>query len=173
MRVETPDVNVERVQKIIDALKSEEVAKNGVGFNMGPWIADREDREDREDTLLDKTGYECGTVACIGGTASIVQLLEQGVDIDRAGIIGRGNWLYQMTQNNPAPERWLGISDGAAGQLFGPDEVYTLRDIPLSSAIRVLEVLRDEKAVDWVKALNETGRGDLIMREPSATASPV
>lgn len=167
MRVETPDVNVERVQRVIDALKHEELVRLGVGFNMGPWITDR---TDREETLLDKSGHDCGTVACIGGTAAIIQLLEKGEGIDKAGTEW-GNWLYRMTQDNPQPERWLGISDVAASQLFGPDEVYNLREIPLHSAIRVLEILRDEQAVDWAKALMETGMKDLIYREPPVLLS--
>ena len=57
-----------RFGRLLAAMRQEDetLLKLDVGFNMGPML------DDRSDISPDRSGHQCGTVACIAGTAALL-----------------------------------------------------------------------------------------------------
>lgn len=164
-------VNVDRVNYLIKVLKDGELAAKGIGFNMGPWIARQ------QDGFYDRSGHYCGTVACLGGTIDLIQLFDKRQDaleaIDRQQLNSQGLGSVAAILNEGAyegegpyvrPAVWLGLDkdeEAADTNLFQP-ELATWSEIRMETAIRCLEILRDELVIDWERAATECGQSSLI-----------
>ena len=126
-------MNVERINAVADAIEQHSVP--GLGFNMNYFRA--EFVADMEPTA-DKTGQECGTVACIAGWAH---------------TIGKTEDTFS------AAAEWLGLDPwfgpiGTSEQLFlasnAPDEPqYKLDQTTAAQAVRTLRHLAATGKVDW------------------------
>lgn len=122
--------NAENINKVIASIRGEIEATKDVGFNMSDWVGPAEIEAD------DRTGRNCGTIACIAGHAYLVS---GGEDRD-------------ATSDDvvPAAQEFLDLKSGSADELFyayGSGE--SMYDITSEQAIRTLEHLRDTGEVNW------------------------
>jgi len=128
-------MNIENIKLLIDTLQNDRlIVESDVGFNMQYYHARSTSHTD------DKTGHDCGTVACIAGHAS---------------LIASGG-----TSHAPSHARhFLGLTHEQANSLFIPDFTDGLRvrwvSITLEQALLTLAKLRDTGKVDW----SHTGDG--------------
>lgn len=138
-------MNKERLQKVIDAIKS---VKDGdpLGFNMDMWIglADPDFPEH-----CDKTGHECGSVACIAGWAHSLSQPEV-----KLGELLEGD-------SEVEGRKWLDLNHEEAQRLFlggvgkyddGWDNFEALVELGLVTQADALKVLEHTVAtgdIDW------------------------
>lgn len=90
----------------------------------------------------DPDNHNCGTVACIGGTAAI---LARAASNERA---------WELPVRTVATE-WLGISRDDAEDLFVPGDPLFRQKVTRKGAIRVLKHLEKTGKLDWNKANKE------------------
>lgn len=109
-------MNVENILKVADAIEQHTIAD--LGFNMGLWAA----RSSR--SFPDRSGHNCGTVACIGGWTDRV-IGTEGSAADRLGLD------YEEADALFCPPGWSG---GEISQL---------------QAVAVLRHLAATGKVDW------------------------
>lgn len=98
--------------------------KNPIGFNLGPFYADNGQYRDR-------TGNNCGTVACVAGWAHFIH----GGKSTKAGFINR------------RATKLLGLNEETASKLFAPDFIRS--DITPTQAALTLYILADTGKVNW------------------------
>lgn len=144
-------VNHDHLNRLIEVLKNEEFAKEGLGFNMTTWW-------DSHKRWHDETGHHCGTVACVGGTIDALQLLDKGFTIKKLvelEISDMGFSGLMSEEGLPPTEEWLGLTCDEGDELFRP-RMITWHAIELPAAVKVLENLRDYGVIDWRRAVDET-----------------
>lgn len=102
----------ERLLAVADAIEHEALVKKNIGFNMSQWYYSS---DSERPSRRDKTGHECGTIACIAGWTA---LMEDGPD--RTNMAG---WETNIDNGIPARARVvLGISRDDARHLFTPED---------------------------------------------------
>lgn len=137
-------VNQKNVAKLLAALKGEDktLEKLDVGFNMAMYIGS-------SILIDDKTGHDCGTVACIAGTCAI---LSRRSDKERKAVAAEHRLVDSGIHE--VARRWLGLSRKEATRLFfaeGRDRRRgdNLQDISLKCAINTVQRLHDTGEVRW------------------------
>lgn len=137
-------VNQKNVAKLLAALKGEDktLEKLNVGFNMAMYISSPIFGND-------KTGRDCGTVACIAGICAI---LSRRTNKERKAVAAE----YRLSDSDihKVARRWLGLSHKEAMRLFfaeGRDRRRgdNLQDISLRCAINTVQRLHDTGEVRW------------------------
>lgn len=134
--------NTENINKVIDVLRNETLVKSyKIGFNMMVWKDSAPDRLDG-----------CDTCCCIGGTANMLEAIEQG-----------SLWAYTdgrvgFHRSHTTAAAWLGLNSTDADKLFYPYNVCVKGEsdwsrITPAAAIACLEHLRDTGEVNWNRAL--------------------
>lgn len=135
-------MNVERILAVADAIEQHTIP--WLGFNMSNYKAV---------DLVDHTGHDCGTTACIAGWANAIRLSLKATEPARAGWSehdGAADWLGIYEDNWP--------SDSISDQLFyarnHPDyqasDTKTCWDkISADQAVRTLRHLAATGNVDW------------------------
>lgn len=138
-------VNQKNVAKLLAALKGEDktLEKLDVGFNMAMYIG--------SPTLVDddKTGRDCGTVACIAGTCAI---LSRRSNKERKAVAAEHRLVD--SDIHEVARRWLGLSHKEAARLFFAQDRDrrrgdNLQDISLRRAINTVQRLHDTGEVRW------------------------
>jgi|SRR6185437_12340722 len=116
-------MNRKNIKALIKALESGPVKIDGkkVGFNMNYWI-------DRAPRSQDRSGHNCGTVACLGGWTDIL------FNRDGAAINTRD---------------CLGLNYNQGIDLFYPSVSKGWGNITLPEAITTLKKLLRTGKVDW------------------------
>lgn len=123
-------MNVENILKVADAIEQHSIP--GLGFNMLDW------RGPADRVVCDKSGHNCGTVACIGGwTEAIFPKDEHGRAV-------------------PAGET-LDLDEDQRGRLFF---MYGTR--------RSLGSVKSDHAVRTLRHLAATGEVNWDLPEPAA-----
>lgn len=156
--------NVENINKVIAALEADKEV--GTHFLMGDfmvYISPVPDDGERG------KHHACKTAFCIAGWANYLRLKEEAPD-----ILNCRDFEDHVTRYTAAAY-WLDINWTHAQPLFFMRTEYRHNLIPdldssmlkwfddlptpqrYASAIRVLEILRDENVVDWPRALKEAG----------------
>lgn len=130
-------VNAENILKVADAIERHTIS--WLGFNMRSWYAD----EKNGTGYPDQSGHKCGTVACVAGWATVVELGEEAAKA--AFDAARPDRKLITMDLLSSPEEFLGINDEQAEALFygadsdeGPDQ-----------AVRTLRHLAETGEVDW------------------------
>lgn len=128
--------NVENVRRVADAIEGH--AFKALGFNMRNWTGGNSDR----------SGHNCGTVACIAGWAAAVST-------------GKAPSRGDHTVSAKA-EAFLGLEWVDADRLFIPNVLVDDEDddagatwdrISPDAAVEVLRHLADEGEIDWPRAI--------------------
>jgi len=143
-------MNKERILQVADAIEQHTIP--WLGFNMGPFIYSAEgtakaiaEKSPELEWSLDRSGHECGTVACIAGHAAIIMAdlkapLETEAQVDE---FAQGSFIREASE-------WLGLEAGPAHKLFFGDGAETYRaHIPADQAVRTLRHLAATGQVDW------------------------
>jgi hypothetical protein len=124
-------MNVDRILRVADAIEKHEI--KDLGFNMGSYYSMLEE---------DKSGYGCGTTACIGGWAMALaypgNYLERPWSRDKSGA---------PVFTNEAAAEWLGLDDERATELMLQDGVII--DATAAEAVRTLRHLAATGEVNW------------------------
>lgn len=121
-------MNVENILKVADAIEQHSISE--LGFNMAITI--------KEGTsLVDRTGYNCNTVACIAGWAVVI---DRG--LKEALVVARN-----METCDTALEI-LDISEEDGDDLFTPPGYGKGEHTPVQ-AVRTLRHLAATGEVDW------------------------
>ena len=141
--------NKENVQSLIELM--EEVADNGIKFNMMFWLVE----------LKDVPEKECGTAACIGGFCDMVMRQKELTNpslkelLDTFPIKVRSHqesYQDRLTKFEDQDRTvFLGITRDQGQQLFFPERWGWTDDrkITKDEAIQVLVNLRDTGEVVW------------------------
>jgi len=134
-------MNVENILKVADAIEARSIA--WLGFNVRSWYADRNDGLSGIE-YKDQSGHKCGTVACIAGWATAVEIGETVLTEEFEAIRLRGKQLVNLPLVS-TPEEFLGIDEDQANDLFyGAED-----DTKPEKAVRVLRNLAETGVVDW------------------------
>lgn len=144
-------VNHDHLNRLIEVLKTDEFASEGLGFNMATWW-------DPNGMWRDKTAHQCGTVACLGGTIDMLQLVGIGKTVKQILDQHIGNMSFSNMMANlnlPPTEEWLGLSYEEGDELFRPRMTDPWPAISKEAAVKVLENLRDHGIIDWRRAIEE------------------
>lgn len=129
------DMNVENILKVADAIEQHSISD--LGFNMDDWCM-------LDGAEHDKSGHNCGTVACVAGWAVAVA---RGADTEALlNIAERGDVFDDAAD-------FLGLKEAQANALFIPRGVVFWDDITPTVAGRVLRHLASTDKVDWPAAL--------------------
>lgn len=145
-------MKTKRLNKLIEALKTESAKKM---FDMKEWFVvpdgAREPRESFE------AGGDCGTKACIGGMAAIIDPKFFNIDHFEHTDNRTGPFLYGFSskKNNSSGTvvlcDWLGIDWGIINYITDPDSSTWAdrKSDDIQHAINLLEAFRDggEKAL--------------------------
>ena len=134
-------MNVENILKVADAIEARSIA--WLGFNVRSWYADRNDGISGIE-YKDQSGHKCGTVACIAGWATAVEIGETGLTEEFEAIRLRGKQLINLPLVS-TPEEFLGIDQEQANDLFYGAEDDTTPE----KAVIVLRNLAETGVVDW------------------------
>lgn len=131
--------NADAINAVIASIKGETENSKTLGFNMSYSI--QNDRTDR-------SGRDCGTIACIAGHAYVNATGAKGRKITQLGEAYMWDHIFNTAQAK------LGLTMEERELLFfGQDEdgepVIDLDTVTPEHAIRVLENLRDNGVVDW------------------------
>lgn len=129
------------INLVIEAIRAEQIAGKSFRFDMREWVMARTAFSYKESIPAFHSGADCGTAACIGGTAHLL-----------LGIPYDGDKSFDAATE---PVRAaFGITLAEANELFFLDNTdLTFSDITPASAIRALEILRDEGVVDWSRTM--------------------
>ncbi len=142
---ELPTVEA-RLMAVADAIEKHALVKDGIGFNMLVWRATIPDARDlarnhvdfthAEELAIDRTGHQCGTVACIAGW---VDIMEDGVE---DGARSRPMWRARDI---------LGLSENTARALFMGNSASgrSLMEFTDKQAVAVLRNLAKTGKVEW------------------------
>lgn len=126
-------MNKKNILKVADAIERGRVARKRLGFNMATWADDGKGGP----ATPDRSGHNCGTVACIGGWVDAVRLRTTDactiMDADSEGTV-----------------EFLGITQDQAANLFFPRGFSGGKHTP-AQAVRVLRHLAETGEVDWSK----------------------
>lgn len=124
-------MNKTNVLAVASALRSSALAERGIGFNMEFCMTVNSDYPDR-------TGHNCGTVACIVGWAYALAHPE----LSAAKLVER--------VSTAEARDWLGLSRGKGHKLFYEQGLtIALTDISPEHAATVLEHLAETGEVVW------------------------
>lgn len=134
-------MNVENILKVADAIENRQIA--WLGFNMRSWYAHKQDDEFGV-PYKDNSGHNCGTVACIAGWASAVELGAEAFSKIITDTREDGRMLIGLNLLT-SPEEYLGLSDGQRTSLFHGAHGDTSSD----QAVRTLRHLAATGKVDW------------------------
>jgi hypothetical protein len=131
--------NVENINKLIGRLRSDQ----GDHFAMADFAS--------------TVTHECGTTFCLAGWANVIRVAETGLNTE---TMNSRDFVSEIIGEDKAIG-WLGISDRAGAHLFftvGSMRIHDFDDLPpnirSAAGIRVLEILRDERYVDWDAAID-------------------
>lgn len=118
-------MNREMILKVADAIETAGApeAQPALGFNMGDWISNQ---------LIDNSGHDCGTTACIAGWA--------------VSVSGRDVANYNGEIRSDA-EHILGLDYDTAEELFVNYPIFSSPSP--SQAAEVLRRLAETGVVDW------------------------
>lgn len=132
-------MNKANILKVADAIEQHSI--KWLGFNMSAWFDD----EPRENMHEDKTGHNCGTVACIGGWTAAVLL-------NRKTENGASKAVSRVSEDRLW--KFLGLEERVAQKLFLPNSKVSgpWRNITPRQAVRVLKYLAETGKVDWSQA---------------------
>ena len=135
--------NVENINKVIDAIRTAGTGEyEGLGFNMFDFFS-RTKRVDPEyDDIIDRSGHDCGTVACIGGWAYALSV-DETEDFWALGTSAPAIYIMDSAAE------FLGLSETESRALFIPYVPCPLTRITVNQAIATLERLRDTGEVVW------------------------
>jgi hypothetical protein len=156
-------MNIDNINRIIERFRED----NGSHFKMAGYaeFLPGAPIEEHEDPKTPRRYIECNTAFCIAGQANLFRLADEGCDVkDLAGQDFRDQF-----EDEYAAGDWLGITGhGLSHRLFymkgvNWDDEYDKRrafdalpdQTRRAAGIRVLEILRDEKVVDWERAITE------------------
>ena len=132
-------MNKTNVRRLALAIFTAELAqrKRGkkIGFNMVPFIGVNGDSSYPGVVYEDKTGFDCKTVACIAGTAFL---------LNGGSIKSR----HQSEKIAEKAKKWLGLGETDANLLFAPD-YRTRQQVTPQQAALVLFNLAETGQVDW------------------------
>lgn len=125
-------MNTTNILAVADAIEQHTI--EDLGFNMALWAGEPEDYP----AAIDKSGHNCGTVACIGGTADALRLKTTDPEV-------------LLSANVSDTEKWLGIDSKTAASLFFMDGEgpTALAKVSASQAVRTLRHLAATGNVDW------------------------
>lgn len=127
--------NVENVNRVADAIEGHEFAR--LGFNMNDFVAKAEWVEGG-----DRSGHNCGTVACIAGWSLAVR---QGRSVR---VWGSGAWVKASG--------FLGMDYNASYRLFLPSGLpVSYSDVSPAVAVEVLRHLAKTGKIDWPRAIKK------------------
>lgn len=126
-------MNIGNILKVADAIEHASVPD--VGFNMMGWVTEAD-----EDTP-DRSGKNCGTVACVAGWATIIAVGKENVS--QPWVVGAA---------------FLGLDTEAANNLFVPNydtdsPRHAMTHATAIDAVRVLRILAITGKVDWEAAM--------------------
>lgn len=150
-------VNKANVLRVADAIENAKLAKRDIGFNMA-YVAER-----RGVYVSDKTGHNCGTVACIAGYSYAIKHPRKSA----AGIIALEDRRVALEDDTIIVEarEFLGLPREDANALFFPDDEnpdLRLDSLTVEQAVAVLRHLAETGEVDWsvkpVKVAKQTMR---------------
>lgn len=122
-------MNKKNIRGLALAILQGELAKrerNPIGFNLGPYFSEDTDQSP------DKSGHNCGTVACIAGWA---HFLHGGRSKNHSKIFNHAKEV-------------LGLDDTKAYELFAPFS-YKRAKVTPSDAALALFTLAETGKVDW------------------------
>jgi hypothetical protein len=127
-------INVENILKVADAIEQHSIPD--LGFNMKNWF------NEAGDGIVDNSGHNCGTVACIAGWTAY---LAKGSEPTHA------YWTYKDGHTSKIAREFLGLSRWEAGDLFEPGAVAAADwgSIKPSQAVAVIRHLAATGEVDW------------------------
>ena len=142
--------NVQNIDKLINFLQTEQA-----GFDMSDWIF-----PPRGVIHKERTGAECGTVACIGGSINLLMMIAESGEID----LSDPGSLYMDAQDLNLTgtikcAHWLGVDGSLAHSLFyGHRSVRLIgqnreRAVQTLTAIRSEEVKTDHELNDFLAAM--------------------
>lgn len=135
-------MNKDKILAVADAIEQHAIAK--LGFSMLTYF-DGLETGGRSASSVDKSGHECGTVACIAGWACA---LDVGLS-EAAGI--RSPFMHARTI--------LGLDERQATLLFIPDPL-NFDAITPADAAKVLRTLAETGDVDWSEVAARQGEED-------------
>ncbi len=148
-------MNKERILRVADAIEKHELA--WLGFNMEQFFGDVVDEFPES---VDRSGYECGTVACIAGWSEAVRLTDLGLSDDVLPIylFGRNGNVYSGLSIDQWPEnsipsqaaKWLGLTGAQASALFFVGGGAIWSQVDAAQAVRTLRHFAETGAVDWM-----------------------
>lgn len=156
--------NAENINKLIAVLEADKEV--GTHFRMESFMAYISPIPEKEER---GQYHHCKTALCLAGWANYLRLKEESPSMldsrDFEDIIARtipaSGWLgLNYKHIHPLffmrTDTGYNLIDGLNQSMIGWfDELPT--DQRYASAIRVLEILRDENVVDWPRALRESG----------------
>jgi hypothetical protein len=124
-------VNAENILKVADAIETHSIPD--LGFNLTFYMSDiGQDEYDTDLIIVDRSGHNCGTVACIAGWSAA---LRTGSALD-ASVMSEA--LY------------LGLDYSSGAKLFGCDMPINERNVVTQEqAVRTLRHLAATGEVDW------------------------
>lgn len=125
-------MNKKNIKKLINRLRymKRTTAKPQVGFNMSTYI--------ERGGCPDKSGHDCGTVACLAGHATL--------------LAGETNYNKIDAYAYDTGKTYLGLTEAQADALFLPDTAPWAA-ITLDHAIGTLEHLLEAGEVTWTRAM--------------------
>lgn len=126
-------MNVEKIKQVRDRIAELPAER----FNMGIWAGTL--RGDEYGVFPSQLNHDCGTAACIGGWAEAVAAAER-----EDGSI-------------PIAEHYLDLSNDQADALFYPNVaplgLYSMSQLKITHAVKVLDHLIETGEVDWASAI--------------------
>jgi len=134
-------VNKANVLRLANAIEGHAL---DLGFNMTFWVTrvGRDSSTHHGDEIVDHSGHNCNTVACIGGWVDALILADAGAPISRSAIEDvpsyDGKDFLDLT-----PEQFFQLTSPKQ-KIAGPWE-----DITQEKAVRVLRHLAETGKVDW------------------------
>ncbi|PCJ68235.1 MAG: hypothetical protein COA62_15845 [Rhodobiaceae bacterium] len=139
-------MNLHRLSVLADAIESH--SHDGIGFNMRNWFARREATPPKgfvgsPEVFPDRSGHNCGTVACIAGHAVIAFRLELNPIELRGGLI------------SAIAREKLELTSDEAFNLFhacgGPcsKSYLSLNQVTQAEAVNTLRYAAVNGVIDW------------------------
>ena len=134
-------MNTERILAIADMIEQHTIP--WLGFNMGPFFVPAAERDDEGyHEAPDRSGHNCGTVACIAGHAIVLKnnIMNEPKRTEELG----SDFLSEAAA-------YLGLDyPGNAQELFFAEGSGQYRDnIGAEQAVRTLRHLAATGTVDW------------------------
>lgn len=141
-------MNTANILAVADAIEQHTIP--WLGFNLGPFFSIAAETREGDDVPVDRSGHNCGTVACIAGHAMI---LKHGVTNEprsaaEADKLLKGDFLAEAAKFFEL--EYGSDTEDRAGDLFFAKSASRYRDeIPADQAVRTLRHLAATGTVDW------------------------